>query len=102
MKEFQLLRIYCTETLKIHGRPVYEIIIDEAYKHGIAGVTVLRGIAGYGSKRQLHTVKLLELSEDLPVIIEIIDSKNNLKKIIPFIKNNLQDHLVTTEDVKII
>ena len=78
----KLLRIFVGESDRCHGRPLYEAIMLKARELGLAGATVWRGIAGYGAASRVHTAKLLRLSEDLPVIIEIVDSEEKLMAVL--------------------
>ena len=100
-KQGQLLRIFIGERDK-HGRaPLYEWIVHKAREHGLAGATVLRGLAGYGAKSQLHTSKLLRLSTDLPVVIEIVDTKEKIESFLPEIDDAITDGLATLEEVEV-
>ncbi|MCK9554839.1 DUF190 domain-containing protein [bacterium] len=101
-EEGMLLRIFIGESDKHNGKPLYEQIILEARKLGLAGATALRGIMGYGADSKMHTAKVLRLSEDLPVIIEIVDTEENLNKIIPFLDKIVTEGLITMEKVKVI
>lgn len=96
-----LLRIFIGERDK-HGRaPLYEWIVRKAREHGLAGATVLRGLAGYGAKSHLHTSKLLRLSTDLPIIIEIVDTKEKIELFLPVIDEAITEGLATLEKVDI-
>ncbi len=97
-----LLRIFIGETDKTNGRPLYEEIVNMARKLNLAGATVIRGIMGYGANSRMHTVKLLRLSEDMPVIIEIVDTETNINKLLPFLDETIKEGLVTLEKLKII
>ncbi len=101
-EEGMLLRIFIGESDKHNGKPLYEQIVLEARKLGLAGATVLRGIMGYGADSRMHTAKVLRLSEDLPVIIEIVDTEEKLDKIIPFLDATVTEGLITREKVKVI
>ncbi|HOI43018.1 MAG TPA: DUF190 domain-containing protein [Elusimicrobiales bacterium] len=98
----RLLRIFIGESDKADGRPLYEAIVLKARELNLAGATVLRGIMGFGADSRVHTAKLLELSEDLPVIIEMVDVKENLDKLMPFLDEHVREGLITLEDVKVI
>ncbi|MEQ9617985.1 MAG: DUF190 domain-containing protein [Deltaproteobacteria bacterium] len=100
--EGMLLRIFIGETDRYKGLALYEQIVRKARELHLAGVTVTRGIMGYGADSEIHTAKILRLSEDMPVIIEIIDTESNLKKILPFLDESIDDGFVTMEKVKII
>jgi len=101
-EERTLLRVYLSESDKLHGKPVHEAIISAAREAGVAGATVLRGILGFGADRRMHSAKLLDLSENLPVVVEIVDTAENIGKLIPFLDENMKDGLVTMETVRII
>ena len=75
----QLLRIFIGESDRWHGKPLYEAIILKAREMGVAGATMLRGMMGYGAASRIHTAKILRLSEDLPVLIEIVDSEEKVR-----------------------
>ena len=80
----KLLRIFLGESDKIDHKPLYEIIVQEAKLRGLAGATVLRGIEGFGANsRVIHTAKILRLSEDLPIVVELIDTEDNIRKFLP-------------------
>lgn len=96
-----MLRIYIGETDKYKGKPLYEQIVLKARELNLAGATVLRGILGFGSHSCIHAAKLLELSEDMPVVVEIIDIEENVNKILPFLDEAVMEGMVTTEDVKV-
>ncbi|TNF54008.1 DUF190 domain-containing protein [bacterium] len=97
-----LLRIFIGETDTHKGKSLYEVIVLKARELNLAGATVFRGIMGYGAASRIHSIKLLRLSEDLPVVIEIVDSEENIKKIIPFLDETVKEGLITMEKVKII
>ena len=75
----KLLRIFVGESDKIHGRALYSALVKKARELGLAGATVWRGIEGYGARSRIHTAKILRLSEDLPVIVEIVDSEEKIR-----------------------
>ncbi|HEY3289697.1 MAG TPA: DUF190 domain-containing protein [Anaerolineae bacterium] len=97
-----LLRILIGESDKLKGRSLYEAIVLHARELNLAGATVIRGIMGYGANTLIHTAKLLELSNDLPVIIEIVDTEEKLAKLLPFLDQHVLEGLVTLEKVRII
>ena len=97
----KLMRIYIEETDRCHGKPLYEQIVLKAKELGLSGATVLRGMMGFGAHSHLHTAKLLRLSETLPVVIEIVDSKEKLEKLYPYLDEMIADGLVTTENVEV-
>lgn len=101
-EEGQLLRIFIGEADRWHGKPLYEAIILKAREMGIAGATMLRGMMGYGANSRIHTAKILRLSEDLPIIVEIVDSAEKIERLLPAIDEMVQEGLVTLEKVKVI
>lgn len=101
-EEGKLLRIFIGETDSYKGRALYEQIVLKAKELHLAAVTVTRGIMGYGADNEIHTAKILRLSDDLPIIIEIIDSEENLMTILPFLDEMIGDGFVTMEKVIII
>lgn len=97
-----LLRIFIGESDNYKGKTLYEQIVLKARELNFAGATVIRGIMGYGANSRVHTAKLLELSDDLPIVIEIVDTEENLTKILPFLDEVVQEGLITLEKIKII
>ena len=98
----QLLRIFIGEADKWQGRPLYEAIVLLARKESMAGATALKGFLGFGCKSHLHTTKLLRLSEDLPVIIEIVDSAEKIEKFLPLLEPMIKEGLVTLEKANVL
>jgi uncharacterized protein len=97
-----LLRVFVGESDR-HGRhPLYESIVLKAREEGLAGATVLRGLMGFGKHSILHTAKILRLSEDLPMVVEIVDSLEKVEKFVPLLDEMITDGLVTLERVKVI
>jgi len=97
-----LLRIFIGESDRWQHRPLYEAIVLKARELHLAGATVLRGPMGFGATSRLHTTKVLRLSEDLPIVIEIVDSKEHISAFLPFIEEMVKEGLVTMEDIKVI
>jgi PII-like signaling protein len=97
-----LLRIYIGEGDKYNGKPLYETIVLLAREKGLAGVTVLKGVMGFGANSRIHTAKILRLSEDLPLVIEIVDKPERIQAILPHIDAMIREGLVTLEKVNII
>lgn len=97
-----LLRVFIGESDQWHGQPLYEVIVRRARELHLAGATVLRGPMGFGANSRLHTTKILRLSEDLPIVIEIVDSREKLDELLPFIDEAVQEGLVTLEPVQVI
>ena len=100
--EAQLLRIFIGESDKHHGRPLYEKIVEEARGRGMAGATVLRGTIGFGASSRIHTAKVLRLSEDLPMVIEIVDTPERIAAFLPDLDAMIGEGLVTLEKVQVI
>jgi len=98
----QLLRIFIGESDRWEGLPLYEAIILKARELNIAGATMLRGMMGYGAASRIHTAKILRLSEDLPVVVEIVDSAEKIATLFPFIDEMVEEGLVTLEDIRVI
>lgn len=96
-----LLRIFIGESDKYDGKPLYEWIVQTARENGIAGATVVRGIEGFGAHSRIHTAKILRLSEDLPVIIEIVDTLEKIDNFIPLIDDAIEEGMATIETVEI-
>ena len=99
--EGQLLRIFIGEDDTHNGTALYEAIVLKARELNLAGATVVRGIMGFGANSHLHTAKILRLSEDLPLIIEIVDTEEKIQMILPFLDKTVKEGLITLEKVKI-
>ena len=97
----RLLRIFIGESDMYEGRPLYEAIVLALRKEGLAGATVLRGIAGFGKSSRLHTAHILHLSEDLPIVIECVDTADKVEAILPTLDTMIGDGLVTMERVDV-
>jgi len=97
-----LLRIFIGESDKWQGKPLYDAIVLKARELHLAGATVLRGPMGFGAHSRMHTAKILRLSEDLPIVIEIVDSQEKIDELMPFIDEAVQEGLVTLERVRVI
>jgi PII-like signaling protein len=98
----QLLRIFIGESDRWHGKPLHEAILLRARERGLAGATVLRGMAGFGAKSRIHTASILRLSEDLPVIVEIVDTAERIAAILPELDTMVGEGLITLEEVRVI
>jgi PII-like signaling protein len=96
------LSIYVDENDRVHGKPVYQLLMDIFFKKKFAGVSIFRGVAGFGSHGVVHTAKILELSTALPLKIEVIDSEDMINKILPEIMNLMKKGLVEVSDTNII
>ena len=102
MEEGQLLRIFIGSSDTYEGRPLYEQIVSQAKALNLAGATVLRGVMGFGARSRVHTTKFLRLSEDMPIVIEIVDSQAYIDLLLPFLDEAVQEGLITVEKVQII
>jgi PII-like signaling protein len=100
--EGKLLRIFIGESDRWHGRPLYQAIVERVREEGLAGATVVRGIEGFGADSRLHTARILRLSEDLPVVIEIVDSPGQIDRILPVLDEMVGEGMVTVERVEVI
>ncbi|MCI0462598.1 MAG: DUF190 domain-containing protein [Gemmataceae bacterium] len=100
--EAELLRVFIGEGDKHHGRPLYEVIVEEARRRGLAGATVLRGTLGFGANSRIHTAKILRLSEDLPMVVEIVDVPAKIEAFLPDLSGMIEEGLVTLEKVRVL
>jgi PII-like signaling protein len=96
------LTIYLGESDRWHHRPLYQALVEKLREHGVAGATALRGIEGFGKGSRIHTASLLRLSEDLPVLIQVVDREDRIASVLPVIDEMLTDGMVTIEDVDVI
>jgi PII-like signaling protein len=101
-KDAILLRVHVGESDRFRGRPLYEAIVLKARELHLAGATVLRASMGYGASSRLHTAKLLRLSEDLPVVIEIVDAEDRIDAFLPHLEEMVTEGLVTLERVRVL
>ena len=97
-----LLRAFVGESDTWHGRPLYEAIVRTARELHLAGATVLRGQMGFGAHSRTHTAKILRLSEDLPVVVEIVDAREKIDALLPRVDEMVSEGLVTLERVQVI
>jgi uncharacterized protein len=100
--ERTLMRIHIGESDKWHGKALHQAIVEMLRKDGFAGATVLRGVAGFGGSSILHTDRLLQMSQDLPIIVEVIESNEEIEKILPRIEEMLGGGIVTLEKVRVL
>lgn len=100
--EARLLRIFIGESDRYGGRPLYEALVLEARRRGLAGATVFKGFMGYGAHSRIHTAKVLQLSEDLPVMVEIVDTEEKIRAFLPVLDEMVREGLVTLERVEVI
>ena len=100
-REGHLLRIFIGESDRHEGTPLYEWIVRKAREQGLAGATVLRGLEGFGAQSRLHTAKVLRLSSDLPIVIEIVDTIQKIEAFLPIIDGAIREGMATLERVDI-
>jgi uncharacterized protein len=100
--EAELLRVFIGESDHYGGQPLYEAIVLEARRRGMAGATVLRGVMGFGAHSRLHTAKVLRLSEDLPLVVEIVDTPEKIADFLPKLDEMIGEGLVTLERAQVI
>jgi PII-like signaling protein len=101
-KQALLLRIFIGEDDRFDGSPLHEAIVLKARESHLAGATVLRGPMGFGASSRLHTTKILRLSEDLPLVIEIIDSEDKINNFLPTLDEMMTGGLITLEKVQVL
>ncbi len=101
-EEGTLIRIHIGEADRWHGRPLYEAIVLKARELHLAGATVLRGAMGFGKRSRLHTAKVLRLSDDMPIVVEIVDGAEKIETLLPHLDEMVSDGLVTLEKVRVI
>jgi PII-like signaling protein len=104
--EGKLLRIFLGEADRLEGKLLYELLVTKARQHGLAGTTVLRGVEGFGARSRIHTAKILRLSEDLPIVVEIVDVEEKIKEFLPVVDDLFQRSgsggMITLERAEII
>jgi PII-like signaling protein len=100
--EGKLLRIFIGEGDRWQGQPLFEAIVRKVRESGGAGATVLRGIEGFGAHSRIHTARILRLSEDLPIVVEIVDTAEKIDALLPALDAMIEDGLVTIEKVEIL
>lgn len=98
----KLLRIFIGESDRWEGRPLYQAIVRRLREEGLAGATVIRGIEGFGAHSHLHTARILRLSEDLPLLIEVVDREERIRQVLPMIEEMIPEGLVTLENIEIL
>lgn len=100
--EALLLRIFIGESDHWHGKPLHLALVEKAREQGLAGATVLRGMEGFGARSVIHTTRLLDLSADLPIVVEIVDSEERLSKFLDDVGEMVADGLATLERVRVL
>lgn len=98
----QLLRIFVGESDKVGGRPVYELVVEKARERDLAGATALMGRLGFGAHSRIHTSKILRLSQDLPVVVEIVDTAEKIEAFLPELDGLIDEGLITIENVRVV
>lgn len=97
-----LMRIFIGEADRNGSRPLYQALVELFRREKLAGATVLRGILGFGAKSHLHSAHLLQLSQDLPIVIEVVDTQENIDRVMPQIDRMVRDGLITMEKVQVV
>ncbi len=100
--EQQLMRIFIGESDRCGHRPLYEALVELLHKEGFAGATVLRGVCGFGANRVYHTQKLLDLSADMPMVVEVVDSPEKISSVMPQIDAMMHGGMITLEKATVI
>jgi len=100
--EQTLMRIFIGESDRYQKRPLHEVLVELFRKEGFAGATVLKGVTGFGAHSMLHTDRLLCLSQDLPLVIEVVDHEEKIEKIIPLLDEMLKGGMITLEKARVI
>ena len=100
--EGQLLRVFIGESDRWHGQPLAEAIVRRARELGLAGATVLRGLEGFGAHSRIHTSSILRLSQDLPILIEIVDRQERIEEFLPVLDEMVSEGMITVEKVRVI
>ena len=101
-EEGMLLRIFIGESDSFKGKPLYEQIVLKARELNLAGATVIHGTMGFGAGSRIHTSKIVRLSEDLPIIVELVDTEEKLNSLMPFLDETVEEGLITMEQVKVV
>jgi hypothetical protein len=101
-RDGQLLRIFIGESDRWGGLPLYEAIVQEARKHGLAGATVFKGFEGFGAHSRIHTARILRLSEDLPIVVEIVDTEDKIQAFLGVLDGMVKEGLATVEKATVI
>lgn len=100
--EGKLLRIFVGESDRHEGKPLYQAIVERVRREGLAGATVIRGVEGFGADSRIHTSRILRLSEDLPVVIEIVDTPEQIDRVVPILDEMVGEGMLTLERVQIV
>ena len=97
-----LLRVFIGESDRVDGRPLYEAVVRKVRELGLAGATVLRGTEGFGAHSVIHKAHLLEMSSDLPIVIEVVDSAERVRALLPHLDDMVSEGMITMENVRIL
>ncbi len=100
--EQSLMRVFIGESDRYHNKPLYKVLLEFFREEGFAGATVLKGVAGFGASSVVHTDRLVCLSQDLPLVIEVVDSEEKIEKVIPQLDEMLQGGMITLEKARVI
>jgi PII-like signaling protein len=100
--EARRVRVYIGESDQCHGKPLFTAIVERCRREGLAGATVLRGIEGYGANSRIHTARILQLSEDLPIVVDIVDRAEKIDRLLPILDEMVTEGLITVETVQIV
>jgi PII-like signaling protein len=100
--EGELLRVFIGESDRWHGQPLSEAIVRRARELGLAGATVLRGLEGFGAHSRIHTSSILRLSQDLPIVVEIVDQRERIEAFLPLLDEMVHEGMITVEKVRVI
>jgi PII-like signaling protein len=100
--ERTLMRVHIGESDKWHGKALYEALVELFRREGLSGATVLRGVGGYGSTSRYHTDKILRLSQDLPIVVEVVEDSERVEQILPKLDEMIGGGLITLERVRVI
>jgi len=100
--EGELLRVFIGESDRWHGQPLSEAIVRRARELGLAGATVLRGLEGFGAHSRIHTSSILRLSQDLPIVVEIVDQRDRIEAFLPVLDEMVHEGMITVEKVRVI
>ncbi|MBN2352752.1 MAG: DUF190 domain-containing protein [Spirochaetales bacterium] len=97
-----LLRIFLSEREMLHGKPLYEAIVLKARETGLAGATVLRGVLGFGADKRMHAAKFIDLADNLPVVIEVVDNEETIALFTAYLDETVKDGFITMEKVHVV
>lgn len=99
-RQAQILRVFISESAAYNGRPLFQAIVEAAREQGLAGATVLHGVMGYAGTSDIHRSSILRLAENLPMVVEIVDTEERLSAFMPLLEQMMEHGLVTVEDIQ--